>query len=419
MPTETGKPLIFISYAHADEPERPRGEEVQWLSFVMRFLRPAIKSGEFAVWDDRQMPGGTKWDVEIERNLRSCDIFVPLVSANSMGSNYIIDKEFEIARERELAGKLHVFPLLIEPTPKAGIDRVKAFNLRPRDGKPFSNYSLNERERHMSDAADEIAQIAAEIAARKAKRGIEPTDLGSVELRPNSGHFNLAGSDVSSDAAPVPPTVDGISGFSPDNTAGSDGSDVLGIDADARALARLMCLEGASPLAIAVLGGWGSGKSTFMEKLDRGVRETVRPKASAEEPTDPREAKVVGRVVQIRFNAWQFVDANLWASLTAEFFDQLRAGGWDRQKDARYAGLVERVNRHVQALNSDFEAKRKIASESAKKAVEAQKSRDDAASEAKNAEGLALGRAALDELRSLYKFAAGQSHSSWAGDCRR
>jgi hypothetical protein len=40
----SAKPIIFISYAHLDEPEKPRGEEVQWLSFVMKFLRPAVKS---------------------------------------------------------------------------------------------------------------------------------------------------------------------------------------------------------------------------------------------------------------------------------------------------------------------------------------------------------------------------------------
>ena len=81
----------------------------------MKFLRPAVKSGEFAVWVDRQMPGGTDWNPEIERELRACDIFVLLVSANSMGSDYIIDKELEIARERRASGRqLHFYPLLID-----------------------------------------------------------------------------------------------------------------------------------------------------------------------------------------------------------------------------------------------------------------------------------------------------------------
>jgi hypothetical protein len=45
MPTESGKPLIVISYAHADEPEHPAEGEVKWLSFVTGYLRPAINHG--------------------------------------------------------------------------------------------------------------------------------------------------------------------------------------------------------------------------------------------------------------------------------------------------------------------------------------------------------------------------------------
>jgi hypothetical protein len=131
MSSDSAKPIILLSYAHLDEPEKPRGEEIQWLTFVMKFLRPAVKSGEFRVWVDRQMQGGTKWDKEIEGHLLACNIFVLLVSANSMGSDYIIDKELEIARRRQTAGELHVYPLLIEPTPKAGLERVRDFNLRP------------------------------------------------------------------------------------------------------------------------------------------------------------------------------------------------------------------------------------------------------------------------------------------------
>jgi KAP family P-loop domain len=203
--------------------------------------------------------------------------------------------------------------------------------------------------------------------------------------------------------APIAAQADGVSAFSPDNTASSDEPDVLGIDADARALARLMCLEGASPLAIAVLGGWGTGKSTFMERLDREVRDTVRDRVpKTADVKNPAEARIIERVVQIRFNAWQFVDANLWASLTSEFFAQLRAGGWEGQTDASYAGLVERVTRHVHNLNADLEVKRKIASDSALKTAEARMTRDQAKTEARKAGERVLEQSALDDLRKLY-----------------
>jgi len=200
MTSET-KPLIFISYAHLDEPEKPRGEEVQWLSFVMKFLRPAVTSGMFDPWVDRLMPGGTKWDEEIESKLRTCDIFILLVSANSMSSTYIIENEIRIARERQAAGVLHIYPLLVEPTPKAGVDRVRDFNLRPRDAIPFQKYSLADRNQHMSDAADEIAAIAEQISKRKATEApVKPTEPPPAYVHttglPETGYERLVGRDA-------------------------------------------------------------------------------------------------------------------------------------------------------------------------------------------------------------------------------
>ncbi|HTZ68949.1 MAG TPA: toll/interleukin-1 receptor domain-containing protein, partial [Roseiarcus sp.] len=161
MPNEPKKPLIVISYAHADEPERPAEGEVKWLSFVTGYLKPAIKHGAVDLWLDRLMPGGTDWEREIEQKLRACDIFILLVSRHSLSSDYVVDKEIKIIRERQAKGEaVHFYPLILTPTPKAGLDLVRDKNLRPRDGKPLSDYPLHERYRHMSDAADEIAEIA-------------------------------------------------------------------------------------------------------------------------------------------------------------------------------------------------------------------------------------------------------------------
>ena len=168
MPTEPKKPLIVISYAHADEPEHPAEGEVKWLSFVTGYLRPAIKHGAVDLWLDRLMPGGADWEPEIEQKLRDCDIFILLVSPNSLASDYVIKKEIAIIRERQAKGEdMHFYPLLLTPTPNIALDLMREKNLRPRGGKPFSDYSLHDRDRHMSETADAIAQIAAEIVARK------------------------------------------------------------------------------------------------------------------------------------------------------------------------------------------------------------------------------------------------------------
>src|SRR5271165_454984 len=168
MPTEPHKPIIFISYAHADEPERPAEGEIKWLSFVTGYLRPAVKHGAVDIWVDRLMRGGDSVDPEIERKLRACDIFILLVTRHSLSSDYIVDKEIAVIRERQAKGEaVHFYPLVLTPTPKAGLDVVRDKNLRPPDGKPLSSYREYERWEKMNEAADEIAAIAAEIAGRK------------------------------------------------------------------------------------------------------------------------------------------------------------------------------------------------------------------------------------------------------------
>ena len=168
MSNNPPKPIIFVSYAHADEPEKPAEGEIKWLSFVTGYLRPAEKRGEVEVWTDRLMRGGDGWEPDIERKLRSCDIFILLVSHNSTGSDYIGDKEIAIIRERQAKGEdVHFYPLLLTPTPKAGLDMVRDRNMRPRDARPLSSYPLSDRSQHMVDAANEIVAIAGEIATRK------------------------------------------------------------------------------------------------------------------------------------------------------------------------------------------------------------------------------------------------------------
>ena len=172
MPSDSNKPLVFISYAHLDEPEPPEDPaqgRIRWLSFVMEFLRPGVKGRKYEVWMDRLMPGGADWNSDIEARLRACDIFILLVSARSTGSDYIIDNEIPIVRERQRnGGGVYFYPLLLDWTPKAGLEQVNDKNLRPRDAKPFSSLSASERSRQMSEAADEIAEIAKAIAERKA-----------------------------------------------------------------------------------------------------------------------------------------------------------------------------------------------------------------------------------------------------------
>jgi hypothetical protein len=213
MSSDSTKPIIFISYAHLDEPDPP--EQPRWLSFVMEFLRPGVKGRKYEVWMDRLMPGGADWNPEIEAKIRVCDIFVLLVSTRSTGSDYIVDKEIPIVRERQRNNDgVYFYPLLLDWTPKAGLEQVNDKNLRPRDAKPFSSLSASERSRAMAEAADEIAEVAKAIDERRAAAAIsEPLTLPFGIAASENNNLILSGVRIeriapAAEAVWAAPTVD-------------------------------------------------------------------------------------------------------------------------------------------------------------------------------------------------------------------
>ena len=187
-----------------------------------------------------------------------------------------------------------------------------------------------------------------------------------------------------------------LSGFAADRTWPKD-ADPLSTRADVLAMARLICHEEADlPISIGIFGGWGSGKSTFMERLQVEVDNLSGP--AAPEPADggPR---FVAPVVQIRFNAWQFADANLWASLTAEFFDQLRAGGFQHRPERVHSKLIEDVNEHVRGLSKDAAERRAALSEADEKLKNAKAEHDKALQEKQSSVHQALVSALADSYQ--------------------
>src|ERR1700744_2115455 len=92
------------------------------------------------------------------------------------------------------------------------------------------------------------------------------------------------------------------------------GDDLLDIMKDVSAFSRVIAAKSFEPpLAIALFGRWGSGKSFFMQKL----RENIT--SLSLRPTDT----YCKGVVHIHFNAWSYMDSNLWASIVSRIFEEL------------------------------------------------------------------------------------------------
>ncbi|MGH2735770.1 MAG: P-loop NTPase fold protein, partial [Actinomycetota bacterium] len=75
------------------------------------------------------------------------------------------------------------------------------------------------------------------------------------------------------------------------------------------------------PLSVGLFGDWGSGKSYFMQLMDRRISKLAQQSRAAIEKDQP--TAFYPHIRQIWFNAWHYIDANLWASLVTHIFEEL------------------------------------------------------------------------------------------------
>ena len=89
-----------------------------------------------------------------------------------------------------------------------------------------------------------------------------------------------------------------------------------------RTLCRLLLARSTQPpLAVGVFGDWGAGKSFFIQRIRTRIEEMKNEAA--------RSAAGLGyceQVVQVSFNAWHYLDADLWASIANRLYRAVAGG---------------------------------------------------------------------------------------------
>ncbi|MFI5963270.1 P-loop NTPase fold protein [Streptomyces asoensis] len=136
---------------------------------------------------------------------------------------------------------------------------------------------------------------------------------GAVRLWQAHSGQRIGGADVPQLRAP------NVTRTHPDQPTADD---LLGTARHVRTLTSLVCARDTDPpLAIALLGGWGAGKSSVMLQMQKQVRELVA-RSSAARGNSGRSA-FVSHVRQVTFNAWHYSDDRLWAGLATHLFRAL------------------------------------------------------------------------------------------------
>jgi formylglycine-generating enzyme required for sulfatase activity len=120
---------VFVSYSHEDEPLRVE---------LGKHLSSLRRSRAIAEWHDRKIDAGAEWAKEIDRNLKSADVILLLISPAFIHSDYCSSVELTQAMEQHEAGTACVIPIILracdwENEPFA---KLQAY---PKNAKPVTS----------------------------------------------------------------------------------------------------------------------------------------------------------------------------------------------------------------------------------------------------------------------------------------
>jgi len=130
------------------------------------------------------------------------------------------------------------------------------------------------------------------------------------------------------------------------------------------------------PLSIGLFGDWGSGKSFFLGKMRERIRDLTADASQARERG--MRTTFVARAPQIEFNAWHFVDANLWASLVTHLFAELhkdlfgRKPTPDEEKAEKLYRELETTQKRIEVLERDKRAADELVGQATEKKTQAE-----------------------------------------------
>ncbi len=346
---------VYLSYT-SELREFPSGK-----SYVTAAERAISASGHAIV--DLDFPDSDQPPAQlVTERVRTCNVYVAVLG--TWYGSPVRDKpevsytelEFDSATE---AGLDRLVFLLDTDTADVGIplsalidrefgSRQDAFRRRVRDSGLITQ----------SFASPDALQLLVERSLRDLAdtRRRRDSGLRREQVRPDGG----AGAPTSEPAGAAMETVFGFSTDTPGLTAEVKASDDrLGIEDDVRTLCRLILARSTNPpLAIGLFGDWGTGKSFFMRRMQSRIQEMQQEAVTSlgRGGTSP----YCDNVVQIPFNAWHYVDSNLWASLMTRIFEGLSPVTSVAARDYLFQQLDSTRNQLEQAQRDAVDASRQL-----------------------------------------------------------
>jgi internalin A len=145
---------VFVSYSHKDE---------RLLSELKTHLSPLRRLRLIETWDDREIEAGEDWREKINENLERADVFILLVSAYSIDSDYCFETEFGRALERQAKNELKIIPVIAREANWGKIKQLSGLQAVPKNGKAVTSWG--NKDKAWRNVSEQIQKVIEEMNA--------------------------------------------------------------------------------------------------------------------------------------------------------------------------------------------------------------------------------------------------------------
>lgn len=145
-------PKVFVSYSHSDK---------SWLNSIKQILAPAIQRRLLILWDDSLLRSGCDWRRELVEALKSADVFLFLVSIESLASEPCRkEQEFAEAKYKEFNIPITWIPVSCCLYDIAGFGKFQAL-CSPKT--PLNQLGETDREQALLKACRKLLEVCEQI----------------------------------------------------------------------------------------------------------------------------------------------------------------------------------------------------------------------------------------------------------------
>lgn len=177
---------LFMCYSHKDEALKDR---------LLTSLYPLINQGIIKCWEASQLKLGDDFTKEILKQINQADIFLFLLSPDSISSKYINEIELKRAFELEEPNRAIIVPVILRPC-NWELLKINHFHAAPIGGKPVTSW------KDKDEAFKTITSQIAELAYSIIKKNAEESDLNNIkskkkkEERSGPSHKSVFNGDI-------------------------------------------------------------------------------------------------------------------------------------------------------------------------------------------------------------------------------